>query len=83
MSSKNAFTLIELIVVVIITGIIASFAIPNYQKAMNKNYARDAVRNLYLIGASQQAYKARYGTYAYSLNTTAAVNAKFGLNIVS
>ena len=59
----KAFTLMELLIVVVCIGTVAAFAIPSYTKAVDKGYARAAVMNLAAIGAAEQVYKARYGVY--------------------
>lgn len=62
MTQKNAFSLMELMVVVTIVAVIAAFGIPNYQKSVDLSIAKDAVNNLKLIGAAQQLYYARNGS---------------------
>lgn len=69
----RAFSLMELMVVVTIAGVIAAFGIPNYQKSIDTSIAKDAVNNLKLIGAAQELYKARNGTFYPAANGTADV----------
>ena len=72
----------ELMVVVTITGIVAAFGIPNYQRSVNISAAKDAVSNLKLIAAAQQLYLSRSGTYypavgpvnVYQINTALHLN---------
>lgn len=60
---KKAFSLIELIVVVVIIGIAASFAIPNYLKTREHALGKEASSNLKLIAAAERIYRMEQGTY--------------------
>jgi prepilin-type N-terminal cleavage/methylation domain-containing protein len=83
---RYAFTLIELMVVVVILGIIAAFAIPNYSKAMERSHEKQILLNMQAIASAQVAYKARYGFYwPYPLSGNvgiAQLNPALQLNIV-
>ena len=66
---KNAgFTLIELLVVVLIIGILASVALPQYEKAVEKSRASEAVINLRALVNAQQLYKMAHGAPAQELD---------------
>ena len=59
----GGFTLIELLVVVLIIGILASIAIPQYQKAVEKSRAMEAVQLLKTVEQSVEAYHLANGSW--------------------
>lgn len=80
----KAFSIMELMIVVVVVGVIALFGIPNYRRTMDVAVAKDAVSNLKLIAAAQQRYFARNSSYYPSSAITANVqdiNEELRLNI--
>jgi prepilin-type N-terminal cleavage/methylation domain-containing protein len=80
----KAFTLMELMVVVVIIGIIAGFALPQYQRSIRKAHERDALVQLTAIHASNTMYRAVNDTYWPGANQNLAqINAGLNLNILA
>ena len=64
---KQGFTLIELLVVVLIIGILAAIALPQYTKAVEKARAAEAIQMLGDLATAEQIYFMSAGTYTDDL----------------
>ncbi len=60
---KKGFTLIELLVVVLIIGILASIAIPQYFKVVEKSRVAEAMSLIATIKSAQERFLAKGGAY--------------------
>lgn len=84
--NKQAITLMELMVVVVIVGIMVAFAVPNYTKAHNRAIEREMITNLRTIIAAQEIYKAQNGVYWGGPGTyygAPDINTNLRLNLIS
>lgn len=63
--NKKAFTLVELIVVVIIIGLLATFAIPQYAASQRRARARRIWADMKLLAAAENIYHTETGVYAF------------------
>ena len=90
-SRHNAFTLTELVIVIVITGLIAAFAIPSYNKSINRTQERDAYYQLQVIQRAEEIYLAKNNTYwpfdsptggPYTHHDVDDINTALRLNII-
>lgn len=68
LKGRRGFTLIELLIVVVIIGILASFAIPNFRNTKGKARAAGLKSDLRNLATAQEAYF--YDNTAYTSNLT-------------
>ena len=74
----------ELMVVVIIIGVVAAFAIPNYSKSVQKAHERDMLAQLTSIHAANLLYRSYDGNYWVGANQDlAAINSTLSINIIA
>ena len=80
-----SFTLTELMIVVIIVGIMAAFAVANYTRSIERSHRRDAETQLTNIWSAEQIYRAQYGQYWPSdegSHLISEINSTLGLGII-
>ena len=71
-NKNEGFTLIELLVVVILIGVLAAIALPNYFNQIEKARVAEAKQNLGAINRAQQAFYFEKATFANNMNELGA-----------
>jgi len=77
---KKSFTLLELLIVVIIVGVLAMIALPNFTKMIDKAKKDQAITYLKLIRTGEKIYYAGNSQYIACANTS-EINSKLGVEL--
>lgn len=64
---QKGFTLVELAIVIVIIGVLASFGVPRFRDAVERSKAGESLNYLSAVRAAQERFHAREGTYAEDL----------------
>ena len=84
--AEHAFTLVEIMMVVVILGMVAMFVMPNYSKSVTRGQERSGGNNLMVINAAQQINFNNTGVYRAEADltdeTTTKVNLSLNLGII-
>ena len=79
--SKNGFTLIELMITVAIIAILATIALPSYQRYILNNHAKAAEARMLEIAQDMERYRSRNFSYRNYSVTSATTGSPVQYNI--
>ena len=76
---KTGFLLIELLVVVLIIGILAAIALPQYQKAVERSRMAEAIQILGDFATAQSIYYMQHNEFARNIGQLNEGDIQFSL----
>jgi prepilin-type N-terminal cleavage/methylation domain-containing protein len=65
--NQKGFTLVELAIVIVIIGVLASFGVPRFRDAVERSKAGEAMNYLSAVRGSMERHASREATYAAEL----------------
>jgi len=68
MTKKNAITLLELLMVIIVVGVLAAFALPKFATTREHALGKEAMANLKLVAAAERIYRMETGVFLHDGN---------------
>ena len=77
---KRAFTILELLIVVIIVGVLATLGFVNYGGVREASITKEARANLKLIAAAERIYRMEVGYFYPDTGTVTGVGAENTIN---
>ncbi|WP_295636495.1 type IV pilin protein [uncultured Methylibium sp.] len=83
-TAQRGYSLIELLIVVVIAGVLATLAYPSYAAQLNKGRRTDAISALYQVQQAQERWRANHSRYTDDLallGLSAAVPDRYRLSI--
>lgn len=82
-NSQNGFSLIELLLVVVIIGVLATLAVPSFLRSINVAENANALASLRTIAAAQVSYLSQNRRFARLNELNSANNDTFGTTMAS
>jgi type IV pilus assembly protein PilE len=79
--TQRGVTLIELMIVIVVIGILASIAVPTYRRYMLRAQRSDATTALLRLASSQEKHFIQYGTYVTTTANLPNAHSAGGLGI--
>jgi prepilin-type N-terminal cleavage/methylation domain-containing protein len=71
-STKQGFTLVEIMIVVAIIGLLAAIAIPSFIKARNESQSKGCINNLRIMDAAKEQAAMEKGWSGIAITTSSA-----------
>src|SRR5438874_1783248 len=71
---EQAFTLVELMIVVVIIGVLSAIAIPTFSSYVYKSRTSEATEFLGVIKLREESYRSEYGAYCPTNTLTDLAN---------